>query len=1478
MPGHQAVRIYCNQATCRVSNDNVSGGGDVPRVQFDFDDPAFTGQLKDVQNTIPFIDEGGVRYIFKSQKVGERIYFALRRAEYPGGYFIDYTSRLINEQGFPAPVRFITESMTDSFGRTMSFDYNQEQWIDANGDNRLIIDGNSRINHPVTTGTLSRVLLPDLSTLNFSYDSATSFGQKWRVAERLKRVQRVAPSGEIISNEVYHYEDESLPFALTGVTDTANVRYATWGYDELGLATSSEHAGGLDRFEFNYEDSERVTETNPLGRDTIYERNSSGDYFDGINGQATLNCVGDASAISNSASLLEVTDREGRITRFSKDSRGWVTSKTEASGLPEEVVTTTEWHPVFKLITRRVTQGITDERTYDDEARLITRTLTDTSPSASAPRTWTYTYDGPNVASVDGPLGGSSDTQLYTWTGPNLTSITNEVGHLTRITKHNIIGAPEVNLNARTSLTYNLVDLLTSVTQPNGSALFFEYDDARRLIGIRNSVDERITYTRNAMGGIVSTKLSGTQDGSAIEFAINQVIDERNRVIKMTTAGGTSGLLSATSLSYDREDNLTSVNDPRQNNWQQSFDGLNRLVNEIDPLGGQTAYGLNAQADSRNPLSSVTDPRNVTTNYIRNGYGEVIREVSLENGITEYVRDVRGLVTQMTDARGVVTNYTYDAAGRLLTETYPSEPSSDITYSYDEGPNGIGELTTVTEAFGETNYSYDSLGHMTGMTRTINGQSYRTSYTYDLAGEVLSETYPSGRTVRMTRDAAARIIVIEARAPGEPEFVPLLSNITYAAFGPMTGAEFADGHTLDIEYDTAYRAKSLRRTTLDSSLMDITFEHDASGDILAMNDNVRPERSQSFTYDALSRLTSAENMGTGGYGVISYGYNAGGDRIERNYTPIDGTQETALYNYEAGTARLTDITQAGSTLRLFGYDNSGSVVSDTRSDETITEVFDYGMNARGRLTTLSRDGAELARYTYDMSEQRIVKAVAGEAAIHYHYDGEGRLIAETDAATGETLRDYVWLGLTPIATFGPDSSAANDNNPEDCTDEIAALEADIADRTTRIDNNAARIVELGDLAADKQSRIDNNVVRITELGGLIADKQSRIDRNATRISELGALITDKQSRIDRNATRITDLEALITDKQNRIAALNPDTRAERIAELEASIVAHQERIEALTTRNGELAALITAHETRITELTARNTELAALITAHETRVTELTDRNTVLTTRVTEHEERVVFLTERNTVLTQQRRDFEAELQALLDTGCNEPPVTGSNADGDVVWDEGITTPFGIQITAMAAQTQALMFPGQYQDLETTGAGVTLSHNWHRTYDPTLGRYLQSDPIGLAGGLNRYAYVGGNPVSWVDPTGLFLAPEFQVALDLIGKDARKPGRKTPYGRIWTGGFAIGALGGATYYYLRGSDDGCGGSYDDNSDDNDDDNDCIKKWMEEQNFCRYRKKIHQPGCLQRANERRNLCIAGIVPEHLWPPRWSRADEI
>ncbi len=125
-------------------------------------------------------------------------------------------------------------------------------------------------------------------------------------------------------------------------------------------------------------------------------------------------------------------------------------------------------------------------------------------------------------------------------------------------------------------------------------------------------------------------------------------------------------------------------------------------------------------------------------------------------------------------------------------------------------------------------------------------------------------------------------------------------------------------------------------------------------------------------------------------------------------------------------------------------------------------------------------------------------------------------------------------------------------------------------------------------------------------------------------------------------------------------------------------------------------------------------------------------------------------------------------------------PRAATDQTGRLVW-TWISDPFG----ATAANddpdgdgttfTLNLRFPGQYFDTETG-----LHYNYFRYYDPATGRYVTSDPIGLAGGLNTYGYVGGNPVGGMDVFGLkvgYVDPEFQDDIEII--------RSTPKGRdLW----------------------------------------------------------------------------------------------
>jgi RHS repeat-associated protein len=94
------------------------------------------------------------------------------------------------------------------------------------------------------------------------------------------------------------------------------------------------------------------------------------------------------------------------------------------------------------------------------------------------------------------------------------------------------------------------------------------------------------------------------------------------------------------------------------------------------------------------------------------------------------------------------------------------------------------------------------------------------------------------------------------------------------------------------------------------------------------------------------------------------------------------------------------------------------------------------------------------------------------------------------------------------------------------------------------------------------------------------------------------------------------------------------------------------------------------------------------------------------------------------------------------------------SAPADTVW-RASHAPFGSSVIDVDPDGDSadfllrVRFPGQFADDESA-----LNYNYFRDYDPAIGRYVESDPIGLDGGINEYAYVAGNPITLADPQGL----------------------------------------------------------------------------------------------------------------------------
>jgi RHS repeat-associated protein len=144
-------------------------------------------------------------------------------------------------------------------------------------------------------------------------------------------------------------------------------------------------------------------------------------------------------------------------------------------------------------------------------------------------------------------------------------------------------------------------------------------------------------------------------------------------------------------------------------------------------------------------------------------------------------------------------------------------------------------------------------------------------------------------------------------------------------------------------------------------------------------------------------------------------------------------------------------------------------------------------------------------------------------------------------------------------------------------------------------------------------------------------------------------------------------------------------------------------------------------------------------------------------------------------------------------------PVKMTDGSKAVVWD-AVYRPFGEAQSITGSATNNLRFPGQYFLIESG-----LHYNWHRHYDPTIGRYLQADPLAFVDGPSVYAYAGLAPTQYIDPDGniailpIVIGVGLGVAADYLIATA-KEGCSCPKSGSTLGPFVSGAVGGLAGYF------------------------------------------------------------------------------
>ncbi len=792
-------------------------------------------------------------------------------------------------------------SVTDSYGRTLTFTYD-------------------------ASGLLQTLGTPD-GTITNGYTATTNSGQN------LTSV--TYPTATPTSN-TFLYENPNLPNTLTGVIDETGNRYATWTYDAYGRALTSSFGGALNAnltaVAYNDNDGSRAV-TNSLGVTETYT-------FTVLQGVPKIAQISRAAKSTTAAAtrtftydvngfMARSTDWDGNVTTYTHDACGNETSRVEASGTAQARTISTTWLSTSHLPAHIMEPNRSTAFSYDSRGNLLSKQIT----AGAATRSFAYTYNATGEVLTETDPRGNVTSYAYDSKG-NRTSVTDALGHVTSTPSYDANGRPLTIIDPNgvtTSLTYNKRGWLMSrtagtlqtdyihdkagnliqVTQPDGSYLTYSYDPAHRPTGIAYAAGDHIAYTLDAAGN--RTKEQAFDPSGMLSRTRSYAYDALNRLSREIGAQGQTAVYA-----YDKQGNRTAATDPLGHATNYAYDALNRLAEAIDPNGGTTFYGY----DANDHLTSVTDPRALQTTYAFDGLDDQVQLASPDTGVTANTFDAAGNVITSTDARGNTTTYTYDALNRKTRAAFADGTST--VWQYDQGANGIGRLTRITDVTGSTGYGYDANGHVTQKSQTIGGVTLTMTYGYDASGRLASITYPSGKQVVYAYDATGRVSSLSGSGG------TLAAGVTYQPFGMAAGWTEGNGAAYQRTFDQDGEITGLALPAGGN----IALTYDAASHITGRAEG--GFAAESFSYDPLGRLATYAS----GAATNTYTYDASGNRA--GYADNATPPVSLTYNIDPASNRLLGI--SGSWAGSFTYDAAGNMLSYS----TPFSGYSFSYDARNR--------------------------------------------------------------------------------------------------------------------------------------------------------------------------------------------------------------------------------------------------------------------------------------------------------------------------------------------------------------------------------------------------------------------------------------------------------------------------------------------------------------------------------------------------